>query len=129
MTGASASTISANDRQTPGTFLNEINSESLAGANFTNNQQGWGDNVNNLSTLDATGSHVGINVATGATSSKVAEEDFQTPGTLLNKINRESLSGENIAPNGGSNVEQAQQLRKMAIHQAHGNTLHILSIV
>ena len=39
-TGASASTIAAEDGQIPGTFLNEIKNESSAGENITNNQQG-----------------------------------------------------------------------------------------
>ena len=41
-TGASAIKISAEDGQTPGTFLNEINNESSAGGNITKNQQGGG---------------------------------------------------------------------------------------
>ena len=53
-TGASAIIIAAEDGQTPGTLLNEINNESSAGANITNNQQDGGGNGNNPSTLNET---------------------------------------------------------------------------
>ena len=98
-TGASASTISVVDVQTPGTLLNEINNESSAsankinnessaGSNIKNNHQGGGYNVNYPSTPNATGPNRGSNVATGASASTIAVEDGQRPGTFLKKINK-----------------------------------------
>ena len=95
-TGASESTISAEDGRKPGTFLNKIKNESSvgeneitnepsAGANITNNQQGGGDNGNNPSTPNATGPDGGSNVVTGALERTIAAYDGQTPDTLLKK--------------------------------------------
>ena len=84
-TGASASKVAAEDGQTPGTLLNEINNESPEGANKTNNPQGGGYNGNKPSTPNATEPNGGSNVATDASASTIAEEDSQTAGAFLKK--------------------------------------------
>ena len=65
-TGASESTIAAEDGQKPGTFLKKINNELSARENITNNEQGGVYNVNNPSTSNATVPNGGSNIATGS---------------------------------------------------------------
>ena len=90
-----------------------------------------GGNLNNPSTHNATWYHGRSYVATVASSSKIAAEDGQTTGTFLNKINKESSAGSNIAPSGGNNVVTSDSASTSA--KEYGQTectwknLHILS--